>query len=44
LLEAGVHTVLYELSYSETLSGWARLRIIEPETIASGQVDFTLVC
>lgn len=44
LLEAGQHTVIFELTYSESMSGWARLRISAPNAMVSNQVDFMLSC
>lgn len=43
-MEAGVHTVVYQLTFSNSLKGWARLRISAPETAVSKQVDFALTC
>ncbi|MBN2548860.1 MAG: hypothetical protein JXB15_06870 [Anaerolineales bacterium] len=43
-MDAGVHTVVYQLTFSNSLKGWARLRISAPETAVSKQVDFALVC
>ena len=43
-LDAGAHPVVYELTFSENMVGWARLRIARPEQVFSNQVNFTLTC
>ena len=40
----GTHIVIYELTFTETLSGWMRLHILAPEDVESNQVNFSLVC
>jgi hypothetical protein len=43
-LEAGTHSIFFELVYAKSLKGWARLNFIAPEVINSNQVNFTLTC
>ena len=43
-LEAGVHTILYELTFSNSLNGWVRVRVTDPEQVTSKPVNFTLTC
>jgi hypothetical protein len=43
-LDAGVHQFIYELSFAQSLNGWARLHVTSPETIYSNQVNFSLPC
>lgn len=43
-LDAGTHSMVYELSFSSAITGWARLHITEPEPVFSNQVNFTLTC
>ncbi|MBN1147300.1 MAG: hypothetical protein JXA78_08590 [Anaerolineales bacterium] len=43
-LDAGSHSLVYELSFVDAVDGWARLHITEPEEIFSNQVDFVLTC
>jgi hypothetical protein len=43
-LEAGAHLVVYELTFSQSVGGWARLRVSEPDQAVSNQVNFTLTC
>lgn len=41
---AGERSVVYELTFAKTTSGWARLRITDPEQMFSNQVNFYLTC
>lgn len=43
-LDAGTHSMVYELSFSSAITGWARLHITDPEQVFSNQVNFTLTC
>lgn len=43
-LEAGSHLVVYEVTLSESIVGWARVRVTEPAEAVSNQVNFTLTC
>lgn len=43
-LEAGTHSIFFELVFSKNLKGWARLKFIAPEAINSNQVNFSLTC
>lgn len=43
-LEAGTHSIFFELVYAKSLKGWTRLKFIAPEAIDSNQVNFTLTC
>ena len=43
-MDSGTHSLVYELSFPGSVSGWARLHITEPEQVFSNQVDFSLVC
>jgi hypothetical protein len=43
-LDAGTHTVVYELVFSQNLAGWARLHVTSPESVYSNQVNFTITC
>jgi hypothetical protein len=43
-LSAGPHTVVYNLQFTATLSGWARLHITAPNDLVSDQVNFSLTC
>jgi hypothetical protein len=43
-LDAGAHMVVYEVSLSQNISGWARVRVTEPVQAVSNQVNFTLTC
>jgi hypothetical protein len=43
-LDAGSHTLVYELTFINDLTGWARMHVSAPEEVFSNQVDFTLTC
>lgn len=43
-LEAGTHTVVFDLVFPSSLKGWIRLRITAPENLTSNQVNLNLVC
>jgi hypothetical protein len=43
-LEAGVHTIVYELTFSNSLNGWVRGHVTAPEDVLSKPVNFTLTC
>jgi hypothetical protein len=43
-MDSGTHSLVYELSFPSSTSGWARLHITEPEQVFSNQVDFSLTC
>ena len=43
-LEAGMHSVVYELTIPADVTGWARLHITQPAQAFSHQVDFALTC
>ncbi len=43
-LDAGAHPVIYELTFSKSVTGWARLRITQPDPVVSDQVNFSLNC
>ena len=43
-LDAGAHLVIYELTFSQSITGWARLRITQPEPLVSDNVNFSLDC
>jgi hypothetical protein len=44
LLDAGTHQVAYELEFSASVTGWARLRVTAPQNAVSNQVNFVLTC
>jgi hypothetical protein len=43
-LGTGIHAVVYELAFPQTMNGWARLHITEPDNALSNQVNFQLTC
>lgn len=43
-LDAGTYQFSYSLTFSASVSGWARLHITEPQDITSNQVNFSLTC
>lgn len=43
-LDAGSHLVLYEVTLSQSVVGWARVRVTEPVQAVSNQVNITLTC
>jgi hypothetical protein len=43
-LEAGMHSIVYEVTVPAAVSGWARLHITQPAKAFSNQVDFALTC
>lgn len=43
-LEAGSHLVVYEVTLSQSIAGWARVRVTGPVQVVSNQVNFTLNC
>lgn len=43
-LDAGKHTIVYELTFNSALEGWIRLHITAPENIISNQINFSLIC
>jgi hypothetical protein len=43
-LEAGSHLVVYEVTLSQDVAGWARIRVTEPVQVVSNQVNITLRC
>jgi hypothetical protein len=43
-LEAGSHSVVYEVSMPESATGWARVRLTEPVEAVSNQVNISLTC
>lgn len=43
-LEAGMHSVVYEVTVPADVTGWARLHITQPAQAFSNQVDFALTC
>lgn len=43
-LEAGSHLVVYEVTLSQSVAGWARVRVTGPVQVVSNQVNFTLTC
>ena len=43
-LEAGTHSIFFELVFAKSLKGWTRIKFIAPEEITSNQVNFTLTC
>jgi hypothetical protein len=43
-LGAGEHTLVYELEFTDTIEGWARLHVTEPSDVTSNQVSFQLTC
>ncbi len=43
-LDAGKHTIYFELTIPKSLKGWVRLKFISPEVINSNQVNFALTC
>lgn len=43
-LSAGTHTLVFELTVPSDGAGWARLRLTQPGTLISNQVNFKLTC
>jgi hypothetical protein len=43
-LEAGMHSIVYEVTVPAGMTGWARLHITQPAQAFSNQVDFVLTC
>ena len=43
-LEAGTHSIVYEVTVPADVTGWARLHISRPGQAFSNQVDFSLTC
>ncbi len=43
-LKAGDHQIVYELEFDNQIKGWVRFIIIEPETVKSPPVNFSLEC
>lgn len=43
-LPPGTHSIVYELTFPSSINGWARFRIMAPESLTSNQVSFTLTC
>lgn len=43
-LDAGSHLVVYELTFPQSVTAWARVRVSEPVQAVSNQVNFTLTC
>ncbi len=43
-LDAGTHQLTYELEFTASVTGWARLRVTAPQNLASNQVNFALTC
>jgi hypothetical protein len=43
-LEAGMHSIVYEVTVPAAVSGWARLHLTQPGQAFSNQVDFSLTC
>ncbi len=43
-LEAGMHSIVYEVTVPAEVTGWARLHITQPGQAFSNQVDFALTC
>lgn len=43
-LDAGTHTVVYQLEFAQDISGWVRLHFGAPEDVFSNQVNFQLSC
>lgn len=42
--DAGAHRVVYQVTLSQNIAGWARVRVTEPAQTVSNQVNFTLTC
>lgn len=43
-LDAGTYQFAYTLAFTDSVDGWARLHITEPEDVSSNQVNFSLNC
>jgi Ig-like domain from next to BRCA1 gene len=43
-LESGSHLVVYEVTLSQSVTGWARVRVTEPVQAVSNQVNITRTC
>ena len=43
-LDAGSHSVIYELTFASTIHGWVRVHFTQPDDVTSPQVEFKLVC
>lgn len=43
-LDAGEHPIIFDLTFARNINGWARLRITEPASLFSNQVEFFLTC
>jgi hypothetical protein len=43
-LDAGNHTVIFELTFAETIHGWVQIHFTQPEDVTSKKIEFSLVC
>jgi hypothetical protein len=43
-LDAGSHTLIFELTFSNTFYGWLKIHFTQPEDLLSEPVEFSLVC
>ena len=43
-LNAGPHSLIYTLTFTSAVKGWARLHITVPEEVVSNNVNFVLIC
>jgi hypothetical protein len=43
-LEAGQHTLLYTLDFTDSIEAWAQFHISAPENVISNKVNFSLSC
>lgn len=43
-MDVGAHSVVYELTFSNSLHGWVRVHFTQPEDVTSKQAKFSLVC
>ena len=43
-LEAGTHTALYTLQFTDSFTGWAQFHVTAPNDVLSDQVNFSLTC
>ena len=43
-MDAGTHSVVYQLDFAQDIAGWVRLHFATPEDVFSNQVNFELAC
>lgn len=43
-LDAGGHTLVFELTFATTIHGWVHIHFTQPDDVTSEKVEFSLVC